>query len=321
MAVPADRGGVGAGGQQQRRRHRPRPPRPLPRQGGGHLPRPDHRDRRQLPHPRHHGRERRRPPRGGHHQHHPPRRLRAAIGPATGVLLRAHTSNCRVSGFTKSVPLADLVALGRKHPLPVLDDIGSGALLDFARLGLRGGPDLRASVAAGADLVLFSGDKLLGGPQAGVLVGRAEAVERAKRHPLARALRIDKLSLAALEALLRVYRDGRLDAVPVLRMLTASESALEARAERLAAAIPGARVVRASAKVGGGALPLLELEGPVCAVDPGELGADELARRLRAGEPPVIGRTREGWLLLDPRTLTDGEADEAARAASAALAG
>jgi L-seryl-tRNA(Ser) seleniumtransferase len=169
--------------------------------------------------------------------------------------------------------------------------------------------------------VCFSGDKLLGGPQAGLMVGTREAIGRCRGHALARAVRIDKLSLAALEATLRLYRDPRraVREVPVLRMLAAGDAGLRRRAEAMAGAVPGARVIDASAKVGGGALPLLELEGPVCAVDPAPLALDELARRLRVGEPPVIGRAREGWLLLDPRTLGDAEADAAAIAVERAL--
>ena len=154
------------------------------------------------------------------------------------------------------------------------------------------------------------------------MAGRAEAIAACRSHPLARALRIDKLGLAALEATLRLYRDPQatLSEVPVLRMLVAGEAELQARAELMVAAVgPAARVIRAVAKVGGGALPLLELEGPVCAVDPGALAADELARRLRVSDPPVVGRTREGWVLLDPRTLTDDEARTAAAAVAAAL--
>jgi L-seryl-tRNA(Ser) seleniumtransferase len=171
-------------------------------------------------------------------------------------------------------------------------------------------------------VVCFSGDKLLGGPQAGVLAGTRDAVARCRRHPLARALRIDKLSLAALEATLRLYRDGREEELPVLAMLAAGEEDLRHRAERMRELLAGtaeARVVDATARAGGGALPLVDLKGPVCAVDPGELSLDELARRLRAGEPPVVARAREGWLLLDPRTLDDAEAEAAARAVAAAL--
>jgi L-seryl-tRNA(Ser) seleniumtransferase len=240
-----------------------------------------------------------------------------ALGADTGAIMRAHQSNFRTVGFVEEVAIEELCGLGA----PVIDDVGSGALAE--RLPeLSDEPPVRRSVAAGAAVVCFSGDKLLGGPQAGLIVGRREAVERCRRHPLARAVRIDKLSLAALEATLRLYRDPAraLREVPVLRMLAAGESELRARAESMCAELDGARVIRAAAKVGGGALPLLELEGPVCAVDPGSLGADELARRLRAADPPVIGRVRDGWLVLDPRTLDDAEAAVAARAVRAALA-
>jgi L-seryl-tRNA(Ser) seleniumtransferase len=216
------------------------------------------------------------------------------------------------------VTVDELCSLG----VPVIDDVGSGALAERVP-ELAGEPPVRASVAAGCALVCFSGDKLLGGPQAGVMAGTREAIERCRQHPLARAVRIDKLSLAALEATLALYRDDRQEELPVLRMFTAGEQQLRPRAElmrdRLSAAGADARVVESAAKVGGGALPLLELTGPVCAVDPGGLSLEELARRLRAGEPPLVCRAREGWLLLDPRTLDDGEAELAARAVAQAL--
>jgi L-seryl-tRNA(Ser) seleniumtransferase len=241
-----------------------------------------------------------------------------AIGPDTGAVLRAHQSNFRTVGFVEEVEIEALCALGA----PVIDDVGSGALAE--RLPeLADEPPVRRSVAAGAALVCFSGDKLLGGPQAGLIVGTHDAIERCRRHPLARAVRIDKLSLAALEATLRIYRDPAraLREVPVLRMLAAGEDELRARAEAMCGRIEGANVIRAPAKVGGGALPLLELEGPVCAVDPGDVGADGLARRLRAADPPVIGRVRDGWLVLDPRTLTDDDASVAAASVAAVLEG
>jgi L-seryl-tRNA(Ser) seleniumtransferase len=242
---------------------------------------------------------------------------RAAIGAGTGAVMRAHQSNFRTVGFVEEPSVEELCSLG----VPVIDDVGSGALAEGVP-ELADEPAVRRSVAAGAAVVCFSGDKLLGGPQAGLMVGTRDAIEACRTHPLARALRIDKLSLAALAATLRLYRDPKaaLAAIPVLRMLVACDDELEARAQAMAASVAGARVIRAPAKVGGGALPLLELEGPVCAVDPGALGADELARRLRASDPPVVGRTREGWLLLDPRTLTDDEARSAAAAVGAALA-
>jgi L-seryl-tRNA(Ser) seleniumtransferase len=243
-----------------------------------------------------------------------------AIGPDTAAVLRAHQSNFRTVGFVEEVEIEELCALG----VPVIDDAGSGALASGVP-ELRDEPPVRRSVAAGCAVVCFSGDKLLGGPQAGLMVGRPEAIDACRRHPLARALRIDKLSLAALEATLRIYRDpaAALRELPVLRMLVAGDDELGARAEAIRARLAGggvdARVVRAPARVGGGALPLLELEGPVCALDPGEVGLDELARRLRAGDPPVIGRARDGWLVLDPRTLDDAGAEAAASAVLASM--
>ena len=201
--------------------------------------------------------------------------------------------------------------------MPVIDDVGSGVLADDLA-ALADEPPVRRSVAAGAALVCFSGDKLLGGPQAGLIVGRADAVARARAHPLARALRLDKLWLAALEATLRLYRDperARRE-IPVLAMLLAGEDELAARARRLAALIGGAEVVPSTARVGGGALPLLELPGPVVAVGGG--APDALAARLRAGDPPVVGRIEAGRLLLDPRTLAEDELEAAGRAVAAA---
>ena len=247
-----------------------------------------------------------------------------ALGAQTGAVLRAHPSNFRSLGFVEEVAIEELCALAAEHGVPVIDDVGSGVLA-VGIPELADEPPVRRSVAAGASLVCFSGDKLLGGPQAGLLVGTADAVAACRAHPLARALRIDKLSLAALAATLRLYLDPAeaVRQIPVLRMLSAAEPELAARAkrmrDRLVAGGVAAEVLRAAAKVGGGALPLLELEGPVCAVDPAPLALDELARRLRAGEPPVIGRAREGWLLLDPRTLGDAEADAAAIAVERAL--
>jgi L-seryl-tRNA(Ser) seleniumtransferase len=234
-----------------------------------------------------------------------------AIGPATGAVLRAHPSNFRQLGFVEEVPVEDLCGLG----VPVIDDVGSGVIADELAV-LAEEPAVRRSVAAGAALVCFSGDKLLGGPQAGVMAGRADAVAAARRHPLARALRLDKLSLAALEATLRLYRDparARKE-IPALAMLTAEAAELEARAHRLAAAIgAGASVVASAAKVGGGALPLLDLPGPAVAIEVPGMAPDELALRLRAGDPPLIGRIEADRLLLDPRTLAADEVDVAAQ--------
>jgi len=237
-------------------------------------------------------------------------------GAAVAAILRVHQSNFRAVGFVEEVAVGPLCELG----VPVIDDVGSGVL--HASPELRDEPAIADSVAAGAALVCASGDKLLGGPQAGLLVGRAEAVAAARAHPLARALRIDKLSLAALEATLRLYRDpaqARIQ-IPVLAMLTASAQELDERAARLRELIGGeaAELVRASARVGGGALPLLELEGPAVALS-SHLPAERLAEALRRGEPAVIARIHDGRVLLDPRTLSDDELPAAADAARRAL--
>ena len=239
---------------------------------------------------------------------------RRALGEHTGVVLRAHPSNFRTVGFVEEVGIEELCALGA----PVVDDVGSGVLADDLE-PLAAEPPVRRSVRAGAAAVAFSGDKLLGGPQAGLLAGRAEAIERCARHPLARAVRIDKLSLAALEATLRLYRDperARRE-LPVLAMLDAPAEVLDARAQRLAAGT-GGEIVSAVARAGGGALPLLELRGPAVALDPGPDGADALAARLRRGDPPLVGRIRDGRVLLDLRTLADDELDAAIAAVRAA---
>jgi L-seryl-tRNA(Ser) seleniumtransferase len=247
-----------------------------------------------------------------------------ALGPSTGLLLRVHRSNFRVTGFTKSASLAELAALGRKHGVPVVDDVGSGALVDFARFGLPGEPLAADSIRAGADLVLFSGDKLLGGPQAGVIVGRKDLIQAVERDPLMRAFRVDKMTLAALEATLRLYLAGcALAEVPTLRMLSAPVEELRRRAAALAErlrGLPGLTVaVRDDvAFVGGGSLPDRTLPTAVVELTPAAISDAELARRLRVGSPAVLGRLQGGKLLLDVRTMfarQEGELVEAVRAA------
>jgi L-seryl-tRNA(Ser) seleniumtransferase len=225
-----------------------------------------------------------------------------ALGPDTGAVLRVHQSNFRMVGFTEAPSLHELCALAAEHGVPVIDDLGSGQLIDLPDLADE--PTARSSVEAGATVVCFSGDKLLGGPQAGVIVGATEAVARVRRHPLARAVRIDKLSLAALEATLELYRDPAraLREVPVLRAVAEPAAAVRERAERLAARL-GGDVVATTARVGGGAVPLLEIESFACALD----GGDQLAAALRSADPPVVARVQEGRVLLDCRTLTDEE--------------
>jgi L-seryl-tRNA(Ser) seleniumtransferase len=227
-----------------------------------------------------------------------------AIGADTALLLRVHQSNFRVVGFAELPSTAELAAVAARHGLPLVDDLGSGALLP-----LHDEPQARDALAAGADLVCFSGDKLLGGPQAGIVVGREELVERLRRHPLQRALRADKLTLAALEGTLGLYLDPEraLREVPVLRMLAEPPETVRARADRLAG-LTGGTVEETVARVGGGALPLAELPSFACALE------EELAAALRQCEPPVVGVVRDGTLLLDCRTLADAELDEIAAA-------
>ena len=230
-----------------------------------------------------------------------------AIGPETTLLLRVHQSNFRVVGFTERPALEELAEIAKRAGLPLVDDLGSGAL---AAVGDE--PTPAQSLRAGADLVCFSGDKLLGGPQAGIVVGRAELVERLRRHPLQRALRADKLTLAALEGTLSLALDPRTrDRIPVLRMLHEPLEKVRARAERLVSLV-GGDVEETVARVGGGALPLAELPSAACAVE------EALAEPLRLGEPPVIAVVRDGRTLIDCRTLADTDIDDVASAILAA---
>ena len=243
-----------------------------------------------------------------------------AIGSETGMLLKVHPSNFRMSGFTASVSLAELAVLGRERGIPVVEDRGSGSFVDLRPHGLPE-PPAWEGLRAGADAVLFSGDKLLGGPQAGIVLGRRESVERMRRSPLARALRVDKMTLAALDWTLRSLLDGTaFERIPVLRMLFASESEIRERAERLAVALErrgatAVSVVTETSVVGGGSLPETELPGAVVRLEP-KGSAAELARRLRAHDPPVLVRVRKDAVLLDPRTLEASEIDQVAAAVS-----
>jgi L-seryl-tRNA(Ser) seleniumtransferase len=227
-----------------------------------------------------------------------------AIGADTAALLRVHQSNYRIVGFTEAVPTRDLARIAAAAGLPLVDDLGSGSVLD-----LGDEPTAASSIADGADLVCFSGDKLLGGPQAGIVVGRADLVERLRRHPLQRAVRADKLTLAALEGTLTLLADPELarSEIPVLRMLDEPVEAVRERAERLAGLV-GGELEETVARVGGGALPLAELESFACAIE------ESLAAALRLGDPAIVGIVRDGRLLLDARTLTSDEVDEVARA-------
>jgi L-seryl-tRNA(Ser) seleniumtransferase len=243
-----------------------------------------------------------------------PEDYRRAIGPATALLLKVHTSNYRVVGFTAATELAELVAIGREAGVPVVEDLGSGALVDLSALGLPREPVVRERIAAGADLVTFSGDKLLGGPQAGIVVGRRELVARLAANPLRRALRPDKLTLAALGATLRLYREAPdLPArLPTLRWLTRPlddmERVGEAAGRALAAKLgAGYRVtlVRSECEVGSGAMPAVPLESRALAVEHPDVSAERIAARFRAARPPVLGRIHDGRFLLDLRGIFD----------------
>jgi len=248
---------------------------------------------------------------------------RRAMGPQTGAIVKVHRSNFTVDGFVAEASVRELAPLAREAGVPLLHDFGSGLMLDLARYGLRGEPTAADAVRDGATLVVMSGDKLLGGPQAGIILGDASAVALLRRNPLARALRVDKLTLAALGATLALYRDPDVAArdVPALAMLTAPAEQVRARAERLrdrlAACRIGAEVVSSEASVGGGAFPTARIPSSSLA-----LAGDAVAieRALRLGETPVIGRIADGRLLLDLRSVPAGDDSALSDAVSAALA-
>ena len=238
-----------------------------------------------------------------------------AIGPETALILKVHTSNYRVVGFTADVSSRELVELGRERGVPVMEDLGSGCLVDLARYGFPHEPTVPEVVSAGVALVSFSGDKLLGGPQAGILVGQPELVERLARNPLNRALRIDKFTVAALEATLYAYEAGvALETIPTLRMLTEPLASIRRRAQRLSRRVPaaaaralGAAVVESRSQVGGGALPTVELPTSALALGTADRSAQTLDEALRVAAPPVLGRLADDRLLLDCRTIQDDE--------------
>ncbi|MFZ7127328.1 MAG: L-seryl-tRNA(Sec) selenium transferase [Desulfobacterales bacterium] len=239
-----------------------------------------------------------------------------AIGSDTALLLKVHQSNFSIVGFTKAVSLSEMVALGRSAGIPVMEDLGSGTFVDFSRYGLSKEPTVQESVAAGADVVTFSGDKLLGGPQAGLIVGRRDILERIRLNPLTRALRIDKMTLAALEATLRLYRDEprAVSEIPTLAMITMDTAVLEHRAARLAELLRDAgggswevQLTRGVSKTGGGALPLMDLPSRCLAVAIPGMSANALEAALRAFDPPIIGRIADDRFTIDVRTLTEAD--------------
>lgn len=248
---------------------------------------------------------------------------RRALAPGA-VILTVHRSNFEQTGFVTSPDPADLAALAREAGVPYLHDVGSGLLADLSDAGLSGEPRVQDAVAAGADLVIFSGDKLLGGPQAGCLVGSARWIDACRRNPFARALRADKFTLAALEATLALYRDpGAAQAeIPVLVMLTLSPPELARRAAVLGSKLPAvarAELIAGESAVGGGAFPGAVLPTTLVSLDPGPLGANGVALRLRLGTPPLIARVEQDRIVLDPRTLPLDRYDEIARAVEMAV--
>jgi L-seryl-tRNA(Ser) seleniumtransferase len=248
----------------------------------------------------------------------------AAIGEETAALMHVHRSNFRLLGFVESPSLHDLATLAHSRDLLLLDDLGSGCLLDTRTYGLSEEPTPQESIRAGADLVLFSGDKLLGGPQAGIIAGRADLIARLRRHPLARALRMDKASIAGLHATLLHYaRDEAEQQVPVWRMISTPIKTISARARRWSRIIgEEARVVDGRSMIGGGSLPEESLPTKLVAIDVGAGAAlEDLAKRLRTGEPAVVGRLEDGRLLLDPRTVAPGDDATLIRAVKLALRG
>jgi len=239
-----------------------------------------------------------------------------AVTNHTGLLLKVHTSNYSVMGFTAEVSLKELVEIGAEYNLPVMEDLGSGTFIDFSKYGLTKEPTVQESVKTGADVVTFSGDKLLGGPQAGLIVGKKEIIEKIRKNPLTRALRIDKLTLSALERTLRLYRDPdhAVKAIPTLRMLTDSFEDIEKKADRLLRTLErfGDQCLQIntkniSSKIGGGALPLLNLQSKGLEIRIKNITASRMEKAMRSNNPPVIGRIVDDVFLIDLRTILDDE--------------
>ncbi len=246
-----------------------------------------------------------------------------AIGPDTALLLKVHTSNFQIVGFTEEVLLGELAKLGHKHGIPVMEDLGSGCLLDFSTYGMIREPTVQEALAEGAGVVTFSGDKLLGGPQAGIILGKEELVEDIRKNQLNRALRIDKLTLLALEETLRLYRDPQkaVREIPTLRMICRSYESLVGSAERLYGQVQDIgtenftmELVDGFSKVGGGALPLQEMKTCLLSLVPARLSAHKMEEHLRLNDPPIIGRVERDRLMLDVRTIQDRDFQTVAEA-------
>ena len=254
-----------------------------------------------------------------------------AINENTALILKVHQSNYRIIGFTSDVGTEELVMLGKKKSIPVMYDLGSGCLADLRSYGIQTEPTVQEIIKTGVDVVSFSGDKLLGGPQGGIIVGKKKYIEKMQKNPLARALRVDKLTIAAFEATLMAYMDieAAKNTVPVLKMLFQSPDEIKHRALKIAAALRKAvkiadrsadiRVVQDRSKAGGGSLPAAEFQTFAVQIRSGAVSVNELERRLRQGLPPVIARIREDALLLDARTVMEQEIKDLARVVSAAF--
>ena len=248
-----------------------------------------------------------------------------AIGEDTRAVMKVHTSNYRIVGFTETVTREEMGELAHRHNLPFIEDLGSGCLFDLNRLGIRDEPTVQECVRAGVGVLSFSGDKLLGGPQAGLIVGKREYIERIKKHPLARALRLDKMTLAALHATLSTYLDAEFAVreIPTLAMLSASEDKLHAKALRLQKALAdtgvSSQLVRTGDAVGGGSAPAQELSGWAVAIEPGRLSVDELEEKLRLRAKPIVARIHRRQYLLCVRTIREEDFAEIAAAAAEAI--
>ena len=239
-----------------------------------------------------------------------------AVESDTGLLLKVHKSNYSVVGFTADVSLKELVELGKKYRIPVMEDLGSGTFIDFSKYGLSKEPTVQESVSAGADIVTFSGDKLLGGPQAGIIVGKRTIIDQIKQNPLTRALRIDKLTLAALESTLRLYRDPEkaIENIPTLQMLTLPLEDIEKKGEMLLNMLKklknsdmSVKLFRLSSRAGGGSLPLLELPSICVGIKINGMSVNAVEKHMRENTPPIIGRIEENYFIMDLRTIKNDE--------------
>lgn len=260
---------------------------------------------------------------------------RKAINDKTGLILKVHQSNYKITGFTEEVTIEQLAALGKEQSIPVMYDLGSGCLLDLKPYGIHEEPSVQEIMKSGADLVTFSGDKLLGGPQGGIIVGRQDLMEKIRKNPLARAVRVDKMTIAAFEATLMDYLDPEkaLQSIPVLRMLFQSLGTIKSRASKIAAGLrrqiaeagiapdisPEIALVRDSSKAGGGSLPEARFETYAVSIDPKHIAVNQLETRLRTGSRPLIARIKDNALLLDARTIHDQDIRELVRIVSSAL--